>query len=62
MLQMWKYIFEYADDTIQHTFKQSKIVSQDEQRVKQAILFIHEHYMETITLDDISNSIMVSKS
>ena len=34
----------------------------DEQRVKEAILFIQEHYMESITLDDIADSIMVSKS
>ena len=39
-----------------------KTAVQDEQRVKQAILYIQEHFMETVTLEDISSSIMVIKS
>lgn len=39
-----------------------KTAAQDEQRVKQAILYIQDHYMESITLDDIAASILVSKS
>lgn len=40
----------------------SQASNQDEYRIKQALLYIHEHYAEQITLDDIANSIMVSKS
>lgn len=36
--------------------------NQDEYRIHNAIVYIQEHYAEPITLDDISNSIMVSKS
>ncbi len=39
-----------------------KTAVQDEQRVKQAILYIQEHFMEAVTLEDIAGSIMVSKS
>lgn len=36
--------------------------SQDEQRVKEAMLFIRTHYAEPLTLQDIASSIHVSKS
>ncbi len=36
--------------------------SLDSQRVKEALLYIEKHHMETITLDDIAASIHVSKS
>lgn len=35
---------------------------QDEQRVRQALLFIRNHYAECISLSDIADSILVSKS
>lgn len=62
LLNLWKDIFEYTNALVQLSYRNSKSISQDEQRVKQALIFIHEHYTETITLDDIANSIMVSKS
>ena len=36
--------------------------SQDEQRVKEAMLFIRTHYAESLTLQEIADSIHVSKS
>lgn len=35
---------------------------QDEQRVRQALLFIRKHYAESVSLGDIADSILVSKS
>ena len=40
----------------------SSQISLDEQRVKQAMLFIRLHHAESLTLDDIADSIPVSKS
>ena len=40
--------------------KQTSII--DENRVKQGILYIHEHYNENITLDTIAENIHLSKS
>lgn len=60
LLIVWKYLYDYVSS--QNGQAQIKLSLQDEHRVKQAILYIQEHYMEQITLDDISNSIMVSKS
>lgn len=60
LLIIWKYLFDFISTQDNQSFM--KLSVQDEHRVKQAILFIQEHYMEQITLDDIANSIMVSKS
>ena len=60
ILHIWKELFSLV---AQHNpVPSKKIAIQDEQRVKQAILYIQEHYMESITLDDIADSILVSKS
>lgn len=40
----------------------SKRILNDEQRIKDAILFIEEHFAEPITLDEIADSIHISKS
>ena len=40
----------------------SKRIINDEQRIKEAILFIEEHFAEPITLDEIAASIHISKS
>ena len=40
----------------------SKRILNDEQRIKDAILFIEEHFSEPITLDEIADSIHISKS
>lgn len=60
LLQIW--YFMYNNNLHPEEPKISKLNTQDEHRVKQAILFIQDHFMESITLDDISSSIMVSKS
>lgn len=60
ILHIWKELFSFAVQS--NPVSNRKIAAQDEQRVKQAILYIQEHYMESITLDDIADSILVSKS
>ena len=60
ILYIWKELYELTvKDNLSPV---RKTAAQDEQRVKQAILYIQEHYMESITLDDIAVSILVSKS
>lgn len=60
ILYIWKQLFDLSlQDQLAPT---RKTAAQDELRVKQAILYIQEHYMESITLDDIAASILVSKS
>lgn len=46
----------------QHQKRISTHVSLDEQRVKQAMLYIRTHYAEQVSLEDIADSIHVSKS
>lgn len=60
ILYIWKELLSLV--TKDTPLPTQKIAAQDEQRVKQAILYIQEHYMESITLDDIADSILVSKS
>lgn len=60
LLQIWYLI--YMHYTKQGITSNSKMTNQDEHRVKQAILYMQEHFMESITLDDIADSILVSKS
>lgn len=60
LLKLWYLI--YQQYTQQGATSQLKLNNQDEHRVKQAIFYIQEHFMESITLDDIANSILVSKS
>ncbi len=60
LLHIWKELFSLVAQDSSTPAK--KIAAQDEQRVKQAIIYIQEHYMESITLDDIADSILVSKS
>ena len=60
LLILWKALFDTVNTLAPNNLR--KTSSQDEQRVKDAILYIQEHFTEPITLDDIANSIMVSKS
>lgn len=56
----WAGILEYSytpSETIE-----SAEASSDSQRVKEALLYIEKHHMNSITLDDIAASIHVSKS
>lgn len=58
----WAGILEhYASDEATDAHNQAE-GSSDSKRVKQAILYIEQHHMEAITLDDIADSIHVSKS
>ena len=45
-----------------HTSSVSATTSLDEVRVKDIILFIEEHYRESLTLDDLAGAIHISKS
>lgn len=63
LTQIWLYIL----NEIKYRQESAEMISDtkaslDENRTKDAIHFIEEHYMETITLDDIAGSIHLSKS
>lgn len=60
LLRIWYQLYTAANR--ESASPAPKAAVQDEQRVKQAILYIQEHFMENVTLEDISGSIMVSKS
>lgn len=62
LLIIWKYIYDQINVMESNTKQPLAKTSQDDQRVKQAIVFIQEHYMEQIALEDIASSILVSKS
>ena len=61
LCQLWGLLLEKV---IPQNISKSKetTVSLDESRVKEAILYIEEHYSENITLDDLAASIHLSKS
>lgn len=59
LLQLWKLLYDNLPAT---DAAAPRIFTQDEQRIKSAISYIHAHFMEPITLEDIANSILVSKS
>ena len=60
ILQLWKLLYDVT--LTKENAPAAKSTLQDEQRVKQAILYIQEHFTESISLDDIASSILVSKS
>lgn len=60
LLYLWTKLYDLSVRDSALPVKKTAVL--DEQRVKQAILYIQEHYMEAITLDDIAASILVSKS
>lgn len=63
ILQLWKLIYDQLPSDAARTSKISaRTANQDAQRVKNAMLFIQEHFMESVTLEDIADSILVSKS
>ena len=55
---LWLKLLENAGDQI----KENDHSLTDEQRVKDAMDYIHTHFSKAITLDDIANSIHVSRS
>ena len=58
----WTKILEHYNHTKPSTLDTSIEDSADPKRVKEALLYIQTHYMDTITLDDLAASIHVSKS
>ena len=60
LLRIWYQLYKMSTALVSGSVPKTAV--QDEQRVKQAILYIQEHFMETVTLEDIAGSIMVSKS
>lgn len=61
ILSVWSTLCKHFITNQKRTIN-PQVSNQDEYRIKQALLFIQEHYAEPITLDDIANSILVSKS
>ncbi|MDE7030178.1 MAG: AraC family transcriptional regulator [Lachnospiraceae bacterium] len=63
ILQLWTLLYgQLPSRTDAPARVTARIANQDAQRAKQAMLYIQDHFMETVTLDDIANSILVSKS
>lgn len=65
LCHLWvHFLKKYNSNTVIYTPvpKKPQILSADEARIKDAILFIQQHFSESITLDDIAASIHVSKS
>ena len=63
ILQLWKLIYDMLSDSSATEYNiSSHSTNLDDQRVRQAILYIRKHFMEPVTLDDIADSILVSKS
>lgn len=61
LCQLWVILLEYViPQNIQK--HKSTGMTQDESRVKEAIMYIEDHYSERITLDDLSAFIHISKS
>ncbi len=58
---LWNALLKLPRDTSTKIIKSRRILN-DEQRIKEAILYIEEHFAEPITLDDIADSIHISKS
>ena len=63
ILQLWKLLYDQLPVPSSDSSKiTARTANQDAQRAKQAMLYIQEHFMESVTLDDIAGSILVSKS
>ena len=65
LCQLWVHLLKkYNSHTVLYAPQQSNesALSPDEVRIKDAILYIQQHYTEQVTLDDIASSIHVSKS
>lgn len=58
---LWHLLLNVPHKEVSSVVKSKRIMN-DEQRIKEAILYIEEHFAEPITLDDIADSIHISKS
>lgn len=61
LCEIWYLMLENNLGTIQSSRTSSNILT-SQQRMKQMILYIHHHYTEAITLEDIAKSAHISKS
>ena len=61
LCHLWHSLLKLPRKETPSVVKSKRIVN-DEQRIKEAILYIEEHFAEPITLDDIADSIHISKS
>lgn len=61
LCQLWVILLEYVIPQNIQKHKNTNL-SLDESRVKEAIMYIEDHYSERVTLDDLSASIHISKS
>jgi AraC-like DNA-binding protein len=62
LLQFWYSLYDAYSTNSLNLPSTLRAETQDEQRVRLACAYIYEHFSESITLDDISGSILVSKS
>ena len=63
VLQLWKLVYDQLPHSTLFPSKTAlRTASQDAYRAREAILYIQEHFMEPLTLDNIADSILVSKS
>ena len=63
LMKIWLYILEQTKDIrFQTSNSQHTKISLDERRTKEALQYIENHYTEALTLDDIANSIHLSRS
>lgn len=62
LCQLWKMLTDKTVPETGHASSVSATTSLDEVRVKDIILFIEEHYRESLTLDDLAGAIHISKS
>jgi len=58
---IWNELLKIPRDEATMIVKAKRIVH-DEQRIKDAIVYIEQHFADPITLDDIARSIHISKS
>lgn len=64
VLRLWRLLLEQFTvlSPMPASSSPSRATLQDAQRVKQAVLYIQKHYTEPLSLSDIADSILVSKS
>lgn len=62
LCQIWLVLIKKLKHRAKTVAKKERALSPDEIRIKDAITYIEQHYFESVTLDDIANSIHVSKS
>lgn len=61
LCELWHSILSKVDHS-KKAIQTTTVVSPDEERVKAAIRYIEEHYQENVSLEDLSNTLHISKS